>query len=519
MEFDFKYQRFLLYILVLFFIEFLQLLREQPFTTFLTDLIFFSSLLFVLHVMNWYSLVTLAVYVYEIMETASWMYTGNGITFRFIHAMDLAYALQSVPGTVMALFLLFLFAMAFCFFPFAGKSVRIPHTVLAIVAAIALVSSYFFVSNKLDILYPFRRIENIRAPASERIENSFSQRWRASMTGKKKNLIMIEIESLEANAIGKFNKRYPKSMPYLSSLTDSAMYFTNIKSQPYTTWSAAGMFVAQCGLPLLQDDVHWDVRQHGDFLGYRRVPCIPDFLRLNGYKLYAYCSASCEIMNMKNFFIDRGYHTEDEIEHRCANDESLLSMLEDDVLPRLAKESQPFMLIILNDDTHFINYRIAGVCDDHLRSEGYPMSLRAYTCVDYMISKFMERVKELHLDENTEIVIYGDHLTMGDKTSVFGRNSERNLTVFFPLHKQDLEWKSSLSQPRSYYDLAPTILQFLGVEYSPPFPFGSTLLSPEVGPVPTTNDLMQIYKHVTGHSTFDRVRCLGRAGFCEGNEY
>ena len=519
MEFDFKYQRFVLYILVLFFIEFLQLLREQPFTTFLTDFIFFSSLLFVLHVLNWYSLVTLAIYVYEIMETASWMYTGNGITFRFIHAMDLAYALQTVPGTVMALFLLFLLAMAFCFFPFAGKSVSIPPIVLGIVAAIALVSSYFFTSNKLDILYPFRRVENIKAPAFERIRNSFSQQWSTSMTGKKKNLIMIEVESLEMKAIGKFNRKYPKSMPYLSSLTDSAMYFTNIKSQPYTTWSAAGMFVAQCGLPLVQDDVHWDVRQHGDFLGYKHVPCIPDFLRLNGYKLYAYCSASCEIMNMKNFLIDRGYHTEDELEHRCSNDECLFSMLENDVLPLLAKESQPFMLVILNDDTHFINYRITSGCDDYLRAEGYPMPLRAYTCVDQMISKFIDKVKELHLDENTEIVVYGDHLTMGDVQAVYGPNSGRNLSVFFPLHAQDYEWRSSLSQPRSYYDLAPTILELLGVTYSPPFPFGSTLLSPEVGPVPSTNDLMQIYKHVTGLSTFDNVRCLGRAGFCQGNEY
>ena len=452
----------------------------------------------------------------------SWIFTEAGITPRFLSAMDYGYALEATPDSIILISLALIMLLSYSVFPFRGAGVHIPREFAGASGIVAFITMFFVVQNKLDVMFPFRNLDAKATNSSRRIRRSFSTPWESHLidpTKPKKNLILIEVESLESKAIGKFNSWFPKSMPYLSSLTETSMYFTNIRMQPYTTWSAAGMFVVQCGLPLLQDDVHWDVRQFGDFHGYRRVPCISNFLYQNGYRLYAFCSATCNIMNMKNFLITRGFHTQDSDEHGFGDDTSLFHWLERSMLPDLKGSSEPFVLLILSDDTHFIEFRVGSTCNDYLGDEGYPQGLRSFTCVDQLLKEFVDKVKELGLDENTEIVIYGDHIAMGDQTSVYGPNSERNLSVFFPLRAQDEGWRIGRSKDLSYYDMAPTIMELMNIEYSPPFPFGRSMLKPGKGEVPNVNDFKQIYRFVTGLDSYENVRCLGQKGFCQGDEY
>ena len=521
-ETAFYYARYGVYALVLIPLECLQGHRGKVISTaVIPDLVFFCAVLFIFHAHSVHCVATLLILLYECLETFAWFYVDSGITFRFLSALDLSFSLWTSPIAVAGLCIGLLLLTGFVFCPLFGPIVKVNRGHIIGACLVAIITVPFVVEEKVDTLYPFRYVDGKPTAAYNRINTAFNVSWNATLRPgyKKKNLILLEIESLETGAIGKFNRRYPKSMPYLSSLTEHAMYFTNMKQQPYTTWSAAGMFVVQCGFPLITNDVWWGVRQHTGFDGYERIGCIPDMLRRVGYKLYSFCSKSCDVMSMKSFMKDRGYIVRDVQEHQLTGgDGPLFEMLRTKTLPQLKDNGEPFVIFVVTDDTHFTDHLISATCDDYLARENYPQMLRSFTCVDQMIQKFVERIKELGMDKDTEVVVFGDHFTMS-KAKCLGPLSQRSLSVFFPLHEQDEGWKIGSSKEATYYDLAPTIMDLLGVDRSPPFVFGSSLLRPGKGLVPVTNDLKQIYRLVTGSDAVGKVRCRGTSGFCQGMEF
>lgn len=517
------YDRYLVFVTVFAVMEYLQFMAGQPLEALAVDISFFIICLFVLHILEIESLPTVFLIVYELTETISWMYTENGITFRILGAIDLNYAVQIAPQAVVSCVVLFIVVVGSSYLRYGRKTVVVKRRIAFITGLLSFVLFFSFANNKYDVLFPFRG----GGPTTAEMQSSF-HRIRSYFGGnatvsqspeKRRNLIMLEVESLEARAIGKFNPRYPLSTPWLSNLTREYSYFSHVKSQPYTTWSAASLFLTQCGLPMVQNDVHWDVRKDGTFDAYKSIECLPNLLKKLGYKLYAFCSGSCQIMNMKSFMIERKYITQDETDHYMKGDEQFFDYLGGTFLEALKRKKEPFVLLILNEDTHFTDFKLAPNCDDSLEEKGYPLSLRSFTCEDQLLHKFLERIKKLGLDENTEVILFGDHLTMGSNVEEFGRQSERNLSIFFPLRRQDELWEMGRNKKITFYDIPPTILDLLGVEYKPRFPFGATMFGPDVGTAPTIDEFKMIYGIITGDSAYGDVQCLGQAGFCAGEEY
>ena len=480
------YVRYLLHIGILFLLEGLQLRRGKTISAMIPSLIFFSVLLFICQGHGAGSLVTFLVFLYNGIETTAWYSVDSGITFRFLEALDLPYALSVAPLGVATLCLTIIFLACFASFPFMGPQTDVRRWSVISALLAAMIATRYLVEEKLNTLYPFQiddTIPEVTSPSMstyERVNASFKGPWTAQFRpgATKKNLILLEIESFESKLVGKFNPLYPKSMPYLSSLTDHAMYFTDIKQQPYNTWSAAGMFVVQCGFPLLTNDVVWSGRSRGGYEGFRPIKCVPDLLKMIGYKLYGFCSRSCNIMRMKYFLRDRGYRMQDTLEHRLkGGDEALFEMLGTKVLPQLKAEKEPFVMLIMTDDTHFTDHFISPKCDDYLARENYPKILRSFTCVDQMIQRFVEKIKELGMDKDTVFLIFGDHYSMSPQ-KFYKSQSERSLSVFFPLRGQDKGWQIGRSKEITYYDMAPTIMDLLEVDYSPRFPFGSSMIRP-----------------------------------------
>jgi phosphoglycerol transferase MdoB-like AlkP superfamily enzyme len=138
--------------------------------------------------------------------------------------------------------------------------------------------------------------------------------------------------------------------------------------------------------------------------------------------------------------------------------------------------------------------------------------------LDEHLESFAQTMEKLGLDQTTELVIFGDHLTMGgDIQDVLG--AERNLVVFFPFRKQDDKWKRVARKQMTYYDVAPTVMELLMIDYNPPFPFGADMFGPETGPIADVEDLKLIYGIVTGDVDATTAHCHGQSGFCRANEY
>jgi phosphoglycerol transferase MdoB-like AlkP superfamily enzyme len=152
-----------------------------------------------------------------------------------------------------------------------------------------------------------------------------------------------------------------------------------------------------------------------------------------------------------------------------------------------------------------------------LEEEGYPIAMRAFTWYDELLRKFIGGLENLGLKDTTELVITADHLIMHRGGGL--RNVDRNLTMIFPWREQDEAWKRAQGKTLSLYDLAPTVLQALGIDYWPPFPWGADVFGKENGKVPTIADLKMIYGITTGFLRSVQVMCKNRKGFCTGNEH
>jgi phosphoglycerol transferase MdoB-like AlkP superfamily enzyme len=153
------------------------------------------------------------------------------------------------------------------------------------------------------------------------------------------------------------------------------------------------------------------------------------------------------------------------------------------------EKQQPFVLHIATGDTHpFPDYYVDPRCAK--RTKGYPRILRSFDCTDQVIERFINEFQMLPLANNTEVLIYGDHLIMNGARRGIQLYEPRYIYGGMPLRPRKL-----ITKRISIYDVAPTIMELAGVEYEPKFPFGASIFSSKVGAVPTQSHLQFIYSN------------------------
>jgi phosphoglycerol transferase MdoB-like AlkP superfamily enzyme len=345
----------------------------------------------------------------------------------------------------------------------------------------------------------------------KRITRSFTDTPRIlSMPSLKKNLIVIQVESFERSPIGYYNSRFPENMPFMSGLAANHTVADNIDSQPYTTWTASGVFLTHCGYPqIIRDPLYWENRRHSHITALNRIPCYPTFLKLAGYDMYSFCVGSNLLMGISQFFQDRGYVVQTGSEIGINHDWDLVEHC-GEILRKLANSSKPFLLHMSTEDTHPM-YFVDSRCNtaNLLPGKEDPVIIRSFNCLDQSVQWFVELCRSLGLDQNTEIVIHSDHICWGAQKGIY---DSRKLIVLFPFRPP-----RRITKPSTYYDIAPTILDIPGLQYSPPFPFGASLFSDAVGRFPKDVDFQfmhNLYSKYTRQS--GNITCGQKAGFCTG---
>jgi phosphoglycerol transferase MdoB-like AlkP superfamily enzyme len=101
----------------------------------------------------------------------------------------------------------------------------------------------------------------------------------------------------------------------------------------------------------------------------------------------------------------------------------------------------------------------------------------------------MNRINELGLDKNTEIVISGDHLIWTWPTAGWYEHGvERKLLTVIPTQKRGIIQKRT-----TWFDIAPTLLDLAGIKgYDPLFPFGESIFSEKNGSEAKDGDMSYI---------------------------
>jgi hypothetical protein len=437
-------------------------------------------------------------------------------------AFDLGWALNYHIELIWAFFLIAIFDIVLIILPLPSRFISFPfsHRIFFLFSGLILCFPVFrAISHDLDPFQNHKSQQTLRDKLQLFAETNSSGDslldflllpLSSEIVGRplKRNLIILEIESLERALLGIHNRHWSQMTPFLSELVHRGTYFSNVISQPYTTWSVASMFAVQCNLPLL---LHHAVRRaQGEVHLLPGFHCIGDYLEKVNYTLLSY-QTNVFVGKFKEHLKLHKYSTFDFNDHGYRRDWDLFKKIESKVFTQLQKEEGNWILHIANADTHPTPaFVIDGRCKKRF-SMKVPAIVRSYDCLDQILENFFQKFEGSSLFETTDVILYGDHVLMDGNLKKIKVRKPRSLVLCFPYHE-----KKTITKPVSLYDLAPTIMKLLEVKYSPQFPFGRDLFSDDVGTPPSAQDFQTFYDMVTARMGWHgSVTCRGARGFCK----
>ncbi|OHT17581.1 hypothetical protein TRFO_00830 [Tritrichomonas foetus] len=492
--------------------EIIKLSYGQPIIETAMKLFFFFTVLVTFYKVA--NPISVLIFTYEMFEGASWIFTHSGFNVQVLMAIDLNWCYEHHFSLIIGLLFLVAFVLTLSFSPCFNKKYRLISVHRYSITVITmLIFIYPFITTFYSYLFPFDEMDEL-PPAAKKLffrnlESFFNEPIHIE-SDKTTNLIILEVESLEQQLLGRFNKFYPKSLPFLSNLSKRGVFVEKMESQRYTTWSVASLFTAQCNMPLLMTPTARYNSAKFHMLDQHR--CVGDYLSKAGFNLVSYL---CNIFigHFKEHLQKHNWKVRDFNDHGYRLDWELFDYIGDNVIPNLTKkENQPFVLHIANADTHpFPRWIVDKRCES--RVPDYPVMLQSFDCVDQILEKFLTKVEKSGILKNTEVVIYGDHILMGSLWKGAHILEPRYITLMLPYRNEQL-----ITKVTSIYDLAPTFMDLVHAEYSPHFPFGMPLFSKHPGVVPSGAHLRFIYEYFSTAMKWnkDEIRCDNEhSGFCK----
>ena len=465
------YKHHLLFLLILIFEIFKTFNKQSIFKSVFNCHLFFLILL----VTDCYPLATFMILLYQAFEVVSYYFCQKPTSLQVINSIDFKWAIHYHPSTfVLGFFVFIVFVIISYYRCGIPRNEEMKNFSFVISKPIIFTMLFVFMLNCIYGYYPLILNTNYFAPDKEdffsKIENFYEAEMHVSFKNpqKKKNLIIIEMESCEKDILGRFNTKFNKTMPFISSLTKNTTYVDFVGSSMYTEWSVAAMFASQCGFPLITGK-----RNQGEFQLYKGHRCFGDFLNKLGYNLYS-VETGHFVGNFARHLRMHHWQTEDITKHGFKYDMDTFRHVVSDVFPKL---KEPFILHISNTDTHpFPGFYVDPRCKK--RVPDYPFPLQSFDCFDQILEEFYNSFKQSKFINNTEMIAFSDHVLM-HKYKISGIEKdlkERSLNILIPTRPKKLIQKKA-----SIYDLTPTFFDLIDVDYSPEFPFGKSILSNDIG--------------------------------------
>jgi len=291
-------------------------------------------------------------------------------------------------------------------------------------------------------------------------------------TGKRRpNIVLIYAESLEQRY---FDERiFPGLLPSLSRLKEESVEFTNVAQGVGAGWTVGGMVASQCGYPLT--GFHGieanDLSIFDEFLP--NATCLGDLLRKDGYRLAFVGGADARFAGKGDFLQSHGYLEILDLDDltQALGEEAYLNEwgVYDDAMfdvalekfSELSQAGQPFLLTLLTLDPHGPHGYLSKSCEPYDAIES--SSLDAFHCSDQLIAKFIEQVRSSPYSENTLVIVLSDHLAMRNQATPLLQASQHPGRLTFFINTPQGE-RGINTNPGLHYDIAPTILDFVGYD-------------------------------------------------------
>lgn len=296
---------------------------------------------------------------------------------------------------------------------------------------------------------------------------------------KKNNLIIILLESMSNHL--HVSDETVSYIPQLESLYATYQHHEQLYNCRNTTWTIGALTSWCFGVPLnLPGSIDGNSYEAGNFLP--NAASIFDILKKNDYSSWLFMGSSAQFAGT-NYLFERGDYTVYDLEYfREKNkiteqnrsnwglydfflyDEMYKKYLE------LREQNKPFVLFMQTIDTHAPGFAPKNKVH-------YGDIRDSWLNADDMLYAFLKKMAPFLETDNINILIFGDHIVMGEYDALNAQDSLFNL--FAGKHIPQIP-ESKLTQNINPMDIAPTILQAAGAKWNnDQFGLGISIFSTE----------------------------------------
>jgi phosphoglycerol transferase len=310
------------------------------------------------------------------------------------------------------------------------------------------------------------------------IDDFYSEPIFVQADSENQSLILIYVESLDAN----FSEKEIYGENLLENLEESTNNWTNFPN--YTSdwqgFTIGSLVTTQCGIPLLQSSEIYKLNDKGltsqvdgnDFGStYEKflpgATCLGDVLKDAGYLNVFMGGADANYAGKGKFLSEHGYGQifsrsyweasgEDYFNSWGLPDDRLLENARDVVL-ELRQKPKPYNLTLLTLDTH-----VGGEPSETCSPDKKVVYLETLKCSSELLAEFLNWLDAQGVYEDTNVVVIGDHLHMGNDEirNQLASTTQRSVFNRFYSPNKLTPNRNHLSQ----VDIFPSILTMLGFE-------------------------------------------------------
>lgn len=295
---------------------------------------------------------------------------------------------------------------------------------------------------------------------------------------KKKNLLIIYVESLETTFLSKEhggawdNELLPELYELMND--ENSIYFAtdNDKRGTYnmygTSWTTASIISSTSGIPfkIPLEQSKFDKEHY-----LRKVITLGDILKYQGYNNEVISGANTKFGALYDYFKIHGDYniidpeTVDKYDIKVNYDkkgswgfnDKYMFDLAKVRLTKLVKEGKPFNEILIGIDSHPID----GYKTSYTVNKFKKQYENVYATESVLISDFLDWLKKQDFYKDTVVVIIGDHLCM--QTSFTQDVSLSDRGRFNLILNSEVKTNNTKNRGIASYDLYPTIMSAMGV--------------------------------------------------------
>lgn len=350
----------------------------------------------------------------------------------------------------------------------------------------------------LCILLGFAQIGTFKYIAAHTVSSDFIEKNYVNPDGKvsapesKRNLIVIEVESLETTFINKNNGgewdndvlrdmhdllAYPGSTYFTSSPSSGLLRGTE---EVYgTTWTTAALVGYNSGLPFKVPMNSRNKYQSDEFMGGAYM--LGDILKASGYSNVLVSGSVTSFGGVKQMFTKHGEYDIIDAHSIASHGYSVPKSqqnewgMSDEALFRIAKSEcekglsgeKPFHLFISTIDTHIDCYTYDKEASEKQGYKGSETAYgtkyeNAYATTAREIKAFVDWLCEQPEYANTTVVIYGDHLNMYKEIGTRVEDSSSRGRYNLILNSAVSSVRGCFGRGFTAFDFYPTVLAAAG---------------------------------------------------------